>query len=91
MNDILFLAWRYLLYNRGKTTLLVASIGLVLFLPAGLHVLVEQGGETLTARAIATPLLIGPMGSASDLTLSSLYFREPTLDALTFDQVGRVV
>ena len=90
MTHILYLAWRYLLFNRIKTLVLVVSIGLVLFLPSGLHVLVEQGGGTLTARAAATPLLIGPVGSASDLTLSSLYFRTPTLDALTFDQVGRV-
>jgi len=90
MNHILYMAWRYLLFNRGKTLVLVGSISLILFLPAGLHVLVEQGSETLTARAQATPLLLGPMGSAADVILSSLYFKEPTLAPLTFDQVGRV-
>jgi putative ABC transport system permease protein len=74
-----------------KTIVLVGSISLILFLPAGLYVLVEQGGKTLTARADSTPLLIGPMGSASDLMLSSLYFREPTLEQIEFQEVGRVI
>jgi len=90
MKHILYLAWKYLRFNRGKTLVLVGSISLILFLPAGLHVLVEQGSETLTARAQATPLLLGPMGSAADIMLSSLYFKEPTLAPLTFAQVGRI-
>ena len=90
MNHILYLAWKYLRFNRGKTLVLVGSISLILFLPAGLHVLVEQGSKTLTARAQTTPLLLGPMGSAADIMLSSLYFKEPTLPSLTFDQVGRI-
>ncbi|MHC4561068.1 MAG: ABC transporter permease [Planctomycetota bacterium] len=90
MKHILYLAWKYLRFNRGKTLVLVGSISLILFLPAGLHVLVEQGSETLTARAQATPLLLGPMGSAADIMLSSLYFKEPTLAPLRFAQVGRI-
>ena len=90
MKHILYLAWKYLHFNRGKTVVLIGSISLILFLPAGLHVLVEQGSETLTARAQATPLLLGPMGSAADIMLSSLYFKEPTLAPLTFTQVGRI-
>jgi putative ABC transport system permease protein len=84
-------SWIFCLsFNRGKTLVLVGSISLILFLPAGLHVLVEQGSETLTARAQATPLLLGPLGSAADVMLSSLYFKEPTLAPLTFAQVGRI-
>lgn len=90
MRHVLYLAWKYLRFNRGKTLVLIGSITLILFLPAGLHVLVEQGSETLTARAADTPLLLGPMGSAADIMLSSLYFMEPTLAPLTFDQVGRI-
>jgi putative ABC transport system permease protein len=90
MKHILYLAWKYLRFNRGKTLVLVGSISLILFLPAGLYVLVEQGSKTLTARAQATPLLLGPMGSAADIMLSSLYFKKPTLAPLTFAQVGRI-
>ncbi len=90
MNDVLYLAWQYVRFHWGKTVLLVAAIGLVLFLPAGLHVVVDQGARTLTARAEATPLLIGARGSAVDLTLSALYFRPPNLEPTAFSEVQRV-
>ena len=90
MNDVLYLAWRYIRFHRGKTVLLVSAISLVLFLPAGLHVVVEQGAQTLTARAESTPLLIGAKGSAVDLTLSALYFRPPNVSPGEFREVQRV-
>ena len=90
MKHVIYLAWQYLRFNKGKTLVLVGSISLILFLPAGLYVMVEQGGRTLTARAGATPLLVGPQGSASDLTLSALYFRKPTLDPIAFEEVRQV-
>jgi putative ABC transport system permease protein len=90
VKHVLYLAWQYLHFNKGKTLVLVGSISLILFLPAGLYVLVEQGGQTLTARSEATPLLVGPQGSASDLTLSALYFRKPTLDPIAFEEVRQV-
>lgn len=82
--DVLYLAWRYLRFNRGKTMVLVASISLILFLPAALQVVVRAGAEKLTARADRTPLLVGAPGSAVDLTLASLYFREPTVEPVAF-------
>jgi putative ABC transport system permease protein len=90
MNNVLYLAWRYVRFHWVKTMLLVSAISLVLFLPAGLHVVVEQGARTLTARAETTPLLIGTTGSAVDLTLSALYFRPPNLSPTDFGEVRRV-
>jgi putative ABC transport system permease protein len=90
MNAVLYMAWRYLHFHWGKTVLLVSAISLVLFLPAGLQVVVEQGARTLTARAESTPLLIGAKGSAVDLTLSALYFRPPNLSSSEFREVRRV-
>ncbi len=90
MNDVLYMAWRYVRFHWGKTVLLVSAISLVLFLPAGLHVVVEQGAQTLTARAESTPLLIGSKGSDVDLTLSALYFRPPNLSPCEFRQARRV-
>jgi len=90
MNDVLYMAWCYVRFHWGKTVLLVSAISLVLFLPAGLHVVVEQGAETLTARAESTPLLIGARGSAVDLTLSALYFRPPNLSPGEFREMQRV-
>ena len=87
MNDVLFLAWRYLRFNRIKSLVLLASISLVLFLPLGLQVVVQQGADMLTARAAMTPLLVGAKGSATDLALGALYFRQPSVDPVSYGQV----
>ncbi len=90
MKDVLYLAFRYLRYNRVKTAVLVASISLILFLPTAMQVLVRQAARVLTARADATPLLIGARGSGVDLTLAALYFREPSLPPMPFREVERI-
>jgi putative ABC transport system permease protein len=74
MFDSLYLAWRYLRYQWLKTLLLVASITLVIFLPAALQVLVQRSGEHLSARADSTPLILGARGSELELVLNTLYF-----------------
>jgi len=74
MRDVLYLAWRYLVYHRWKTAILITSIMLIVYLPVGLNAVVERSGEHLTARAAATPLLIGAKGSPIELALNSLYF-----------------
>jgi putative ABC transport system permease protein len=90
MNGPLYLAWRYLLYHRVKTAILVASIALIAFLPVGLNVLVNQSAEELTARAQATPLLVGARASPLELVLSSLYFESDPPAPTTWDQVTRI-
>jgi putative ABC transport system permease protein len=74
VRDVLFLAWRYLAYHRLKTAILITSIMLIIYLPVGLNVVVGQSAEHLTARAEATPLLVGAKGSPLELALNSLYF-----------------
>ena len=37
MRDVIFMAWRYMQFYWGKTAVLVASISLIVFLPAGLQ------------------------------------------------------
>ena len=74
MRDVLYLAWRYLVYHRLKTAILVTSIMLIIYLPVGLNVVVEQSAEHLMARAESTPLLVGAKGSPLELALNSLYF-----------------
>ena len=90
MSGPLYLAWQYLVHHRVKTAILVASITLIVFLPAGLNVLVGQSAAELTARAEATPLLLGAKGSRLELVLSSLYFDTDPPEATTWAQVSRV-
>lgn len=90
MRDSVYLAWRYLAYHRYKTAVLILSITLIVYVPVGLRVLVGESAEQLTARAEATPLLVGAKGSPLELVLSSLYFESEAPEQLDFGQVHRV-
>ena len=74
MRQVFYLAGRYLAYHRWKTITLVGAITLIVYLPVGLRVLVNQSSRQLTARALATPLIIGAKGSPLELVLNTLYF-----------------
>ena len=74
MNGALQLGWCYLAYHRFKTAVLLASVTLMMFLPAATRLLVEDSAQALNARAALTPLLVGAKGSQLELVLSSLYF-----------------
>ncbi len=90
MTGTLYLAWRYLLYNRVKTIILVGSITLILYLPVGLRVLVDQSAQQLTARARATPLVIGARGSPLELVLNTLYFSEDRPEPARYEEMSRI-
>jgi putative ABC transport system permease protein len=89
VKDTLYLAWRYLAYHRFKTAILLTSITLILFLPVGLRVLVEQSSRQLTARAEATPLIVGAKGSPLELVLSTLYFGAETPEPMDYGEWSR--
>ncbi len=90
MRDVLYLAWRYLAHHRFKTGVLVASITLILFVPAALRTLVDRSERQLTARAEATPLLVGTKGSPLELVLSSLYFGQDVPERMPFGETARI-
>ena len=90
MRGTLYLAWRYLTFHRFKTVILVTSIALILYLPVGLRVLVEQSSQQLTARAEVTPLILGARGSPLELVLNTLYFRADYPEPLAYAEVERV-
>ena len=90
MTGSLYLAWRYLRYHRVKSMVLVASITIILYLPVGLRVLVEQSARQLTRRAEATPLVIGSRGSPLELVLNTLYFGADVPDPVPFTEAARV-
>jgi putative ABC transport system permease protein len=90
VKEALYLAWRYLAYHRIKTLILVTSITLIVFLPVGLNVLVGQSAAELTARAEATPLLVGAKGSPLELVLNSLYFESDAPELTGYGEVSRV-
>ena len=84
MTDLLYMAWRYVAFYRMKSVILIGAIALVIFIPAGLRVLVRHGEVQLTARARATPLLLGTRDSPLELALNSLYFSADVPETLAF-------
>ena len=84
------LVLRYVLYNRLKSAILVASIFLTAFLPVSIKMLLDQFNTQLTARARLTPLLVGAPGSQLDLTLHALYFKTRTPGTLEYGRVAEI-
>lgn len=75
MSDLFFLAWRYLVYHRGKSCLLAAGLTVAVSLPWIVHGAVELLEEEMFRRAESTPVVIGARGSRFDLALHALNFR----------------
>ncbi len=90
MSGPLYLAWRYLVFHWVKAAILVLSIALIAFLPAGLNVLVGESAAQLRERAETTPLLLGAKGSPLELALSSLYFESRAPEPIAFGEIARV-
>jgi len=90
VSDTLYLAWRYMRYNRGKTAILVASLALLLYIPMGLQLLVDRTAARLRTRADTTPVIIGDKGSSLDLVLRALYFEGEVPAAIPYAQVTRI-
>ena len=74
MTGSLYVAWRYLGYNRVRTCILVACVSIILALPLALDRLLDVAEEHLVSRARVTPLVVGAKGSALDLTMNAGYF-----------------
>ncbi len=89
MTDVLFMAWRYLVHNRIKSAILILSITLIIYLPIGLKVVVEESSASLTARADATPLIIGAKGSPLELVLNTLYFESDMPETMPYREAQR--
>jgi putative ABC transport system permease protein len=83
MISSLYIAWRYLAFNKVRSATLVACITLIAFLPMALQLLLDESQQLLQSRATSTPLLLGARGSALDLVMNSLYFDEQAPDVFT--------
>lgn len=82
MKQSLYLAIKYLKFHYFRTLILFTSIGLILYLPAGLRKLVSESEIQMMARADATPLIIGAKGNSTDLVINTLYFEQTEIEAL---------
>jgi len=90
MKGAFFLGWRYLRFHRFKSLVLLASVTLMMFLPTATRLLVADSATALTARAQATPLLLGERGGELELVLNALYFHAEQPPALPFSALDDI-
>jgi putative ABC transport system permease protein len=90
MTGAFFLGWRYLRFHRFKSLVLLASVTLMIFLPAATRLLVADSATALTARAQATPLLLGERGGELELVLNALYFHAEQPPALPYSALDDI-
>lgn len=74
MKNAMYLALRSLWWYRGRAITVVLCLGLTLWLPVTVRLLLNQFRTEIVARANSTPLVIGSKGSRVDLALQALYF-----------------
>lgn len=91
MIDSLYLAWKYLSFNKVKTVTLIACITLISFLPGALQLLLNESERQLMSRAVSTPLVVGAKGSALDLVMNSLYFDDEVPELISMSATDQVM
>ncbi len=85
MKDSLYLAYRYLSYNRVRTLVLTFSVAIIIYLPMGLKRLISESEDQMLSRANSTPLIAGKKGSPTDLVINTLYFQQEKIETLTME------
>lgn len=86
----LYMAWRYLLFHKVRTVVLIAAITLITYLPFAVHILVRSSEAQMLARSQHTPLIMGQKGSTLDLVLNTLYFTSKPPERIAMDEADRV-
>jgi putative ABC transport system permease protein len=90
VTDSLYIAWKYLAFNKARTAILVACVTLIAVLPLALEILVDESEHQLVKRAETTPLLIGARGSALDLVMNGLYFTDEVPELIAMKAADEV-
>ena len=73
MDSLFYLALRYILFHRLKSSILVLCVSLSIFLPLVGKTVLDNVEVELRSRARSTPYVVGAKGSRFDLTLHALY------------------
>lgn len=90
MIDSLYIAWRYVTFNKVRTATLIACVTLIAILPLTLELLLTESERQLLSRAESTPLLLGAKGSALDLVMNGLYFDDEVPELVSMAAVNEV-
>ena len=88
--DSIYLAWRYLLFYKVRSIVLIACVTIIAVLPLALEIFVAESERQLSSRAESSPLLVGAKGSALDLVMNSLYFSDTAPEQITMAAVDQI-
>lgn len=91
MKNSLYLAYRYLSFNKIRSLILISCITIITALPLTLEILLNESERQLALRAELSPLLIGAKGSALDLVMNSLYFSDEVPETITMAAAEQVM
>ncbi len=91
MKNNLYLAYRYLIFNKIRSLVLISCITIIAALPLTLEILLNESERQLALRAELSPLLIGAKGSALDLVMNSLYFSDEVPQTITMAATEQVM
>jgi putative ABC transport system permease protein len=91
MLNSLYIAWKYIKFNKIKSATLVGCITLLVFLPLSLELLLDESEQQLMSRAVTTPLVVGAKGSALDLMMNSLYFGNEVPELITYEAAEQII
>jgi len=89
MRGPLKLAWKYVLFHKFKSLILIACIVLTALLPISIKMMLWQFNQKIVSRADSTPAVIGAKGSDLDLTLNSLYFKSGSVSTVPYSEVAK--
>jgi len=90
MKDSLYIAWRYIIHNKIKTSVLIACVSIILVLPISLELILNESEVQLMSRADDTPLIVGAKGSALDLSMNTLYFDDEIPEFISMEAAERI-
>ncbi len=90
MTDSLYIAWKYIKFNKIKSATVACCITLLVFLPLSLELLLDESEQQLMSRAVTTPLVVGAKESALDLIMNSLYFGDEVPKLITMEASDQV-
>jgi putative ABC transport system permease protein len=87
MKQSFYLAFRYIIYHKIRSLVLILAIGIITFLPNGLQRLIMESEIQMMARADSTPLIVGAKGSSTDLVINTMYFQQEEIESITIQTV----
>jgi putative ABC transport system permease protein len=90
LRQSIYLAYKYISFHRIRSSVLIFSLGIIIYLPNGLKRLIVESEAQMIRRAQSTPLIVGAKASSIDLVINSLYFQQEKTEPITTSTLGEV-